>query len=195
MPNPSEIETLTLTAAERDCLFAAIGHIVVNFQQVELWLAESLASVLSLQVIEDRHVISSAMSFRQKVDLVAELYPRKKTHERGVEMKLIKKALYTAEEFRNRIVHSLWTVELPGKWVQIKGSIKGKSGFSLATTAANIAQLEAAAAALLIIREWELNDAATLQAAITVIGDQNSTLGHRGTIHYDMESKNNRRPT
>ena len=172
MSTPSEIETPALTTAERDRLFAAIGCVVVNFQQVELWLAESLASVLSLKVLEDRHVISSAMSFRQKVDLVAELYPRKKTHDQGVEMKLIKKALYTAEEFRNRIVHSLWAVESPGKWVRIKGSIKGKDGFSLLTTAANISQLEAAATALLAIREWELNDAATLQAAIGVLGNQ-----------------------
>ena len=172
MSTPSEIETPSLTTVERERLFAAIGHVVVNFQQVELWLAESLASVLSLKVLEDRHVISSAMSFRQKVDLVAELYPRKKTHHHGVEMKLIKKALYTAEEFRNRIVHSLWAVESPGKWVRIKGSIKGKDGFSLLTTAANISQLEAAATALLAIREWELNDAATLQAAIGVLGNQ-----------------------
>ena len=170
MSTSSEVAMPALTAAERDRLFAAIGRVVVNFQQVELWLAESLASVLSLEVLEDRHIISSAMSFRQKVDLVAELYPRKKTHGQGVEMKLIKKALCTAEEFRNRIVHSLWAVEFPGKWVRIKGSIKGKGGFSLATSAANISQLEAAAIALLVIREWELNDSATLQAAIVALG-------------------------
>lgn len=172
MTKPSEIDTPALTLADRERLFAAIGLVVVNFQQVELWLAESLASVLSLKPLEDRHIISAAMSFRQKVDLVAELYPRKKTHDQGVEMKLIKKALYTAEEFRNRIVHSIWSVESPGKWVRIKGSIKGRDGFSLLTTAANISQLEAAATALLTIREWELNDATKLQAAIAVLGNQ-----------------------
>lgn len=172
MSTQSEIETPALTIAERDRLFAAIGRVVVNFQQVELWLAESLASILSLQVLEDRHIILSAMSFRQKVDLVAELYPRKKTHYHGVDMKLIKKALYAAEEFRNRIVHSVWAVEFPGKWVRIKGSIRGKGGFSLATTAGNISQLEAAATALMAIREWELSDVETLQTAIAVIGNQ-----------------------
>jgi hypothetical protein len=172
MNAPSDIEIPALTASERDRLFAAIGQIVVNFQQVELWLAESLTGLLSLKTMEDRHIISSAMSFRQKVDLVAELYPRKRMHERGVTMILIRQALYAAEEFRNRIVHSLWAVEFPGKWVRIKGSIKGKNGFSLATTAANISQLEGAATALLAIREWELNDAATLQAAIVALGNQ-----------------------
>lgn len=146
----------------------------MNFQQVELWLAESLTGLLSLKTMEDRHIISSAMSFRQKVDLVAELYPRKRMHERGVSIILIRQALYAAEEFRNRIVHSLWAVEFPGKWVRIKGSIKRKNGFSLATTAANISQLEGAATALLAIREWELNDAATLQAAIIALGNQHA---------------------
>lgn len=172
MSTKYEIETPALTIAERDRLFSVIGRVVVNFQQVELWLADSLASLLSLQVLEDRHIFLSAMSFRQKVDLVAVLYPRKKTHDHDVDMTLMKKALYAAEEFRNRIVHSLWAVEFPGKWVRIKGSVRGKGGFSLVTTAANISQLEAAATALLAIREWELNDAATLQAAIVVLGNQ-----------------------
>ena len=172
MSTPPEIATPRLSATERDRLFAAIGHVVVNFQQVELWLAEALASVLALKVLEDRHVISSAMSFRQKVDLVAELYPRKKAHYHGVEMQLIKKSLYAAEEFRNRTVHSLWTIEFPGKWVRVKSSIKGRKGFALSISAVNIAHLEGAAIALLAIREWELNDAATLQTAIDALGNQ-----------------------
>lgn len=163
-----------LSASERDRMFSAIGHIVVNFQQVELWLAEILASVLSLRVLEDRHVISSAMSFRQKVDLVVELYPRKKVHDQGVEMSLIKKSLYAAEEFRNRVVHSLWAVHAPGKWVRIKSSIKGRRGFALSTSAVNVGQLEVAAAALLVIREWELIDAVSLQEAVDALGNQNS---------------------
>lgn len=174
MSTSDDVGTPGLTATERDQLFAAIGHIVVNFQQVELWLAEALTSVLSLKVLEDRHIISSSMSFRQKVDLMAELYPRKKTHYYGVEIKLIKKALHTAEEFRNRIVHSVWSVESPGKWVRVKSNIKGRNGFSLVTTAASIAHLEAAAKALLIIREWELSDAESLESAISILSTPNT---------------------
>ncbi|WP_297808595.1 hypothetical protein [uncultured Methylophaga sp.] len=174
MSTSDEVETQRLTAAEQDQLFAAIGHIVVNFQQVELWLAEALTSVLSLRVLEDRHIISSAMSFRQKVDLMAELYPRKKTHEYGVEIKLIKKALNTAEEFRNRIVHSVWAVEFPGKWVRVKSNIKGRNGFSLVTTPASIAHLEAAAKALLTIREWELTNTENLESAISILSTPNT---------------------
>ena len=174
MTSPPDIAMPNLSASELDRMFSAIGHIVVNFQQVELWLAQILASVLSLRVLEDGHVISSAMSFRQKVDLVVELYPRNKVHDHGVEMSLIKKSLYAAEEFRNRVVHSLWTVHTPSKWVRIKSSIKGRKGFALSTSAVNVRQLEVAAAALLVIREWELIDAASLQGAVDALGNQNS---------------------
>lgn len=170
----SDIETPTLTNEERDHLFAAIGRIVVNFQQIELWLAESLASLLLLQDPEDRHIVLSAMSFSQKVDLLAELYSRKKTHRYGVEIRLIRKALYAAEQFRNRIVHSVWAVESSGNWVRVKGSLKSKDGFSLAINQANISKLEAAATALLAIREWELKDAASLESAVAILHEKYS---------------------
>ena len=174
MNTSDEDETMRLATAERDQLYSVIGRIVVNFQQVELWLSEALSSVLSLKSLEDRHTILSAMSFKQKVNLMAELYPRKNTHAYGVEMKLIKKALNTAEEFRNRIVHSIWAVEVPGKWVRVKGNIKGKNGFNKVTIAANIPHLEAAADALLIIREWELNKTESLEVAISKLNITNT---------------------
>jgi len=183
MSTSDEVETQRLTATEeRDQLFAAIGHIIVNFQLVELWLAEALTEMLSLKVLEDRYIISSAMSFRQKVDLIAELYPRKKTHVYGVEIKLIKRALHTAEEFRNRIVHSVWTVEpsrKSKKWVRIKSNIKGKNGFIQVALEANIAHLEAAAKALHTIRDWELSNTENLESAISILSTPNTDVQHR----------------
>lgn len=174
MTLPKDVLVPNLNASERDRMFIAIGNIVVNFQQVELWLAQILASILSLRVLEDGHVISSAMSFRQKVDLVVELYPRKKVHGHGVEMSLVKNSLYAAEEFRNRVVHSFWAVESPGKWVRIKSSIKGRKSFYPSISSVNVGQLEVAAASLLVIREWELVNAASLQAAVDALVNHNS---------------------
>lgn len=165
MGEARQLKAPKLTLLEQDRLFVAIGRVVVNFQQMELWLAEALTSVLELHVLEDRHLVSSSMSFRQKVDLLAVLYERKKVRCPSANIELVKKALYAAEEFRNRVVHSLWAVD-QGEWVQIKASLRSKSGFDLMTNSVDITQLEAAAAALVIIKEWEIRDESMLRGAL-----------------------------
>lgn len=149
----------------RDRLFRAIGATVVEFQFVELWVAEALTGLLQLKVLEDRHVVLAAMSYKQKVDLLCELFPRKRKHEQGVAMTVARGALYSAEEYRNKIVHSVWAVEGDKGWVRTKGSIKRKDGFALATDGANLRALEAGVVALKMIRDWELLDEKRLRHA------------------------------
>ncbi|MDP1978289.1 hypothetical protein [Undibacterium sp.] len=153
-------------------LFRAIGHTVVRFQQVEHWLAEELASMLVMKEIEDQFVVSAAMSFKQKVDLLVELYPRRRNPQLPkVDIVLVRKALYAGEEFRNRVVHSLWTVESgePSRWKQLKGSLKGRKGFLMRNSDADIESLEACNDALKTICTWSVSTSAELEVATQII--------------------------
>ena len=158
MTTPSRLMSQPHGIAEQtDSLFRAIGHVVVQFQQVEQWLAEELAVMLRMREREDQYLVSAAMSFKQKVDLLVELYPKRKLRDwPDVDIATIRRALYTAEEFRNRVVHSFWAIECGDKsrWVRIKGSLLGRGGFSLHTIDADSIALEECCKALRVICEW-----------------------------------------
>ncbi|MFZ1244586.1 MAG: hypothetical protein WAR41_05915, partial [Azonexus sp.] len=75
-------------------LYEGIGRIVVSFQQIEQWLAEILAMLLRMREKDDQFLVSAAMSFGQKVDLLVELYPKRKTaHLQDVDLVVVKNAL------------------------------------------------------------------------------------------------------
>lgn len=153
-------------------LFEGIGRIVVSFQQVEQWLSEILALLLRMREKDDQFLVSAAMSFGQKVDLLVALYPKRKPSQlQDVDLKVVKKALSTAEEFRNRVVHSFWAIECANenRWVRIKGSLRGRKGLKLSKTPANIELLHQCDLALLVIREWMLNDAPKIEAATKIL--------------------------
>lgn len=153
---------------DADRLFAVIGRIVVNFQQVELWVSEALAQALGLSTLENRYVIQAAMSFRQKVDLLMELIGRTTDHDLPCSPAKARQALAAAEEFRNGVVHAFWGTDGMGKWMRTKPSLKGKHGFALRTTDADISFLEEAADAIATVRDWEFEDDDALQTAIQV---------------------------
>ena len=143
-------------------LFEGIGRIVVSFQQVEQWLAEVLAMLLRMREKDDQFLVSAAMSFGQKVDLLVELYPKRKTaHLKDVDLMVVKNALATAEEFRNRVVHSFWAIECADetRWIRIKGSLRGRKGLKLTKSRANIEMLHECDCALMVIREWKIGRA------------------------------------
>lgn len=159
---------------QTDALLRAIGHTVVRFQQVEQWLAEELAVLLRMREKEDQFLVSAAMSFKQKVDLLVVLFPRRaERHPNSpiVEIAEVRKSLYTAEEYRNRVVHSFYGVECsdPSRWVRMKGSLRGRAGFSLNSVEANVAIFEECNEALAVIREWSLCEAASLREATEVL--------------------------
>lgn len=162
--DPSE---LALTEEDKTRLFAAIGHIVVQFQHMELWVAEILAGLLELDPLDDRYAVMAAMSFRQKEDLLVTLFPRKANNHFSADVDLARRALYVAEEFRNRVVHSVWAVSEEEKtWVRVKGSLRGKAGFAKQSVCVDIGRLESAAECLRVITEWYLTPSSELEAAM-----------------------------
>ncbi|MBI3228721.1 MAG: hypothetical protein HYZ45_00580 [Burkholderiales bacterium] len=170
MPESSTTPNAAVVMEETQRLFAAIGKIVVRFQQMELWVSEALAGALELPTLENRYVIQAAMGFRQKVDLLMELIGRKEKHGLPCSLAKARQALSVAEEFRNGVVHAFWGYEGLGKWSRSKSSLKGKHGYVLRSTEADVSFLEDAADALKTITEWEFNDDASLQKAIDFLG-------------------------
>lgn len=159
---------------QSEALFRAIGLTVVRFQQVEQWLAEELAVLLHMRDKEDQYVVSAAMSFGQKVDLLVELFPKRAIrHPRlpFVDIKVVQKALSKAEEYRNRVVHSFYAIECTdeSRWHRMKGSLRGRKGFSLNSTIINIGIFEECNEALRIIREWSIKDSEAISAATATL--------------------------
>tara|TARA_B100001250_G_C19738926_1_gene762132 strand:- start:430 stop:951 length:522 start_codon:yes stop_codon:yes gene_type:complete len=157
-----------LTEDEKARLFAAIGHIVVRFQQIELWVAEILADMLGLDPLDDRYSVMAAMSFRQKVDLLVTLFPKKAKNHMEADIELARRALYVAEKFRNRVVHSVWSIsEEQSSWIREKGNLRSKAGFAKQSVSVDIDLLESSAESLRVIAEWYLIPAHKLEAAMT----------------------------
>ena len=159
---------------QTDALLRAIGNTAVRFQQVEQWLAEELAVLLQMRETEDQYLVSAAMCYKQKVDLLVALFPRRaERHPRLpiVDIADVRKALYAVEEYRNRVVHSFYAVECsdPSRWIRLKGSLRGRAGFSLNSVDANVAIFEECNNAMSVIREWSLREAASLQKATEVL--------------------------
>lgn len=160
---------------QTEALYRAIGHAVVRFQQVEQWLAEYLALLLHMREREDQYLVSAAMSFKQKVDLLVEIFPRHSQRDPklpDINIGDVRKALYKAEEYRNRVVHSFYSVECGEnnlRWVRMKGSLRSRAGFSLNTVDANIHIFEECNDALKIICEWCLQESEAIRSATNVL--------------------------
>lgn len=154
-------------------LFSAIGRVVVAFQLLELWVAEALSAALNMSSEDDRHLVSAAMSYKQKVDLLFELYARHGTSNPRVKVAITKRAMLAAEEFRNRVVHSVWAVtpgvESSKHWVRTKASLRGRSGFELTRRLAQAKLLEEAATAMNHVRAWEEGNENELLEAIKTL--------------------------
>lgn len=150
----------------------AIGEVVISFQSMENEIAGIICSLLSMGEPKDVQRISSAMSFKQKVDLVCEIYPtRKKKGWLSLEIKTVKNSLYAAEEFRNSIVHSFWYVSGDKRmvWMRSKGSLRSSSGLVHVNGVADIGALEKGKTAMAKIRNWYLGETNELKAATTEI--------------------------
>ncbi|WP_439467672.1 hypothetical protein [Roseateles sp. NT4] len=157
-----------------DRLLRAIGHVVVAFQLLELWVAEALSAALRMKSVDDRHLVSAAMSYRQKVDLLFELYARHGMPASEFNPVIAKRAMLVAEEFRNRVVHSVWALhgEESRRWVRTKANLRGRSGFDVVTRPAQAELLEAASRAMNNVRNWEEGNEAELTLAIQALSAQ-----------------------
>lgn len=165
--------------AQTDRLYMAIGRVVVEFQFVENIVAECLASLMRMREQEDQHRVAAAMSFRQKVDLLCDLYSRRKNVEwPDVEMDVVRKSLFAAEEFRNAVVHSFWYVsgsDAP-KWMRSKSTLRSSAGLKISVGQANIECLESGSKALHTVRNWYLGDSNALKKAAEALKSCTQTL-------------------
>ena len=125
---------------------------------------------------EDQYLVSAAMSFKQKVDLLVEIFPRRtERHPKlpKIDITDARKALYAAEEYRNRVVHSFYAVECgedSSRWLRMKGSLRGsRAGFSLNSVEANVHIFEECNDALAIIREWGLKEPEIIRMATATL--------------------------
>ena len=154
---------------KRDKLRIAIGEVVINFQFIEYELSDILSVLLNMKEKEDKHRIFAAMSFRQKTDLVCDLYESRKkpSWKEPVKISEVRKALNTAEEFRNSVVHSFYYVSGSKKpvWMRSKYSIRTSTGLKVVDGVADISSIEKGAKSLLVIREWYLGETEKLKEA------------------------------
>lgn len=158
---------MTDIADQTNELFFAIGETVVLFQQVEQWLAEELALLLRMRDKDDQYLVSAAMSYKQKVDLLIALFP-KRSHRLPVQsVGDVRKALYAAEDYRNRVVHSFYAIECGDelRWLRLKGSLKGRAGFSLNSNDANVQIFKECNSALRTIGQWSFAEPVLLRQA------------------------------
>lgn len=145
-------------AQETDRLYMAIGKVVVSFQFVENLVGELLAALLRLQEPNDAHRITASMSFRQKVILFCELYPTRNSGMLSIDVTISRKALLSAEEFRNSVVHSFWYISGSDsyKWMRSKSSLRTPRGFNIKSGEANMSCLESGAEAINTIKDFYL---------------------------------------
>ncbi len=141
-------------AIQKNKLFYLIGETVVSFQQLELWISEYLVIELKLKTKDSTFIMLDSMSYKQKVLLFFELCNRNST-KKNIDIKKVKNCLLKAEEFRNKIVHSIWSVN-ENNWVRQKGNLKSKNGFSKAENYMNFEDFQKCNSAILKIRMWEM---------------------------------------
>jgi hypothetical protein len=129
-------------------------------------LSGILALLLKLQESNDRYRIAAAMSFRQKVDLMCDLYDSRKNPKwPSVDISVTRKALNTAEEFRNRVLHSFWHLDGKLEWIQTKPNLRSKTGLKIDTRVVSIENLEIGAKSLYVIRDWYLGQSDKISLA------------------------------
>lgn len=165
--------------AQTDRLYLAIGRVVVEFQFVENTTAECLATLMKMREQEDQHRVAAAMSFRQKVDLLCDLYPKRKSANwPNVEIDVVRKSLFVAEEFRNSVVHSFWHVGESNapKWMRSKSTLRTSTGLKITSGIANIECLEVGSKALASVRNWYLGDSDALKKSTKALKTCTQTL-------------------
>lgn len=169
-------------------LFRCIGEIVVRFQKIENDIAEVLSSMLKMKDPSDTHRVTAAMSYKQKLNLMCDLYEERKNPAwPPIDIVLVRSALESAETFRNSIVHSLWSVgENPSKWIRTKANLRSKGKLKIVTGPANIEALEEAITCLKTIRDWYLGFSEQLQEATKLLNKISRQLSERQSQTLDQ---------
>jgi hypothetical protein len=117
-----------------DEILAEIGKIVVVHGLIEDSLANIIGSIVSIKTRPELgKVVTAELSFKQLISTLSSLLTLclGKKHECTTEFESVKKLLYSAEQQRNLIVHSVWVnhdePESPSVF-RIKTTAKDKVG-------------------------------------------------------------------
>jgi hypothetical protein len=157
-----------------------LGRLVIAFNNLEHMLAYELLWEL-INVIEPKKtpleeslgqatpaleraydakindMIMASMSFGQKLDFLTAL-SLKKFSDNPKQQKLvhlIAKALSEAEEFRNKMVHSVWSEGFED-YLQVKARTKGRKGLKIQQANANIPLIKEALEAIVTLKDFGL---------------------------------------
>lgn len=112
---------------QKERLFYLIGETNVRFQQLELYIATYLAIELKLRVKNSTYIMLDSMSYKQKVNLLIELFIQN-NNTKILAPKKLKHLLFQAENYRNKVIHSNYGLD-EDKWIRFKGNLKAKNGF------------------------------------------------------------------
>lgn len=123
-------------------VLAAVGRVVVNFNYLEQWVSFYIAFLLGGTGNDSQQlgrIMANALSFRNLLDVLGSLY-RFRTNG-GEEFEDLLRRLGSAEEERNRVVHSIWGAGVePGTVLRVKGA-KKRHGRKLNITEMTIAEV------------------------------------------------------
>jgi hypothetical protein len=139
--------------AQKENLCYLIGETVIRFQLLEHWIADHLVSELNLKTKDSTFIMLDSMSYKQKVTLLFELYNRNPDR-KCTNTKKAKNCLLKAEEFRNKIVHSIWSVN-NNDWFREKGNLNSKNGFRKVKNNINFEEFQKCNNSILKIEMWE----------------------------------------
>jgi len=125
-----------------------IGRIVIAFNQLEYRLAEQLAEELGHVSGPVRDTIHASMTFGQRLDMLSALLLERFRENPGhlASVNEIIDALSAAENCRNNVVHSEWSMALVFcmEFERRKVRTKGRKGLKIQTARANVVGLKEA---------------------------------------------------
>lgn len=123
----------------------SIGLLVIQFNRFEHDLGEFLAVFLKRenqeQYFENIAIMTAALSFGQKLDLLSALY-LKRYENQLAQCNIFKKILFQLsmfEQYRNTLIHSRWGTHTFGdvEFKRFKPNIKGRKGLKQVATLAD----------------------------------------------------------
>jgi hypothetical protein len=129
----------------------SIGLLVIQFNRFEHDLGEFLAVFMKREnqeeYFENIAIMSAALSFGQKLDLLSALY-LKRYQEQAAQCEVFKKIisqLSKFEEYRNALIHSRWGIHTFGdsEFKRFKPNIRGRKGLRQIAELADWRQIRA----------------------------------------------------
>lgn len=163
---------------KRDKLFYLIGETIVAFQRIEYHNTELLYYLLDLNHEKKHLVLMDALSFNQKLNLILELAKNIdkdfKYLNNKLDLKLAKKCLNNAEQYRNKIVHSHYYYEKM-EFKKRKVSIKGRNGLVINENNIDYNKQEKCVKALRKLDTWSIYENDYMHELNQIFNDFNNS--------------------